>query len=105
MVIAKILSVQEELLNSSIINFKINNSDPQWNIQSLHQVQQQYSTLFDSQNLQMTELLIGTVTYVASATIPFLLINYKLIWIFQKKNIPKNSMERRKLVLNIKHDG
>ncbi|EFO12823.1 hypothetical protein LOAG_15709, partial [Loa loa] len=67
MVIAKILSVQEELLNSSIINVKINDSDPQWSIHSFHQMHQQYSsehTSLDSKNLPVAELIIGTVTYV-----------------------------------------
>ncbi|MCP9265523.1 Tyramine/octopamine receptor [Dirofilaria immitis] len=71
MVIAKILSVQEELLNSSIINLKINDSDQQWNVQSYHhhQIQQQYSsgnTPLDSKNLSVAELIIGTVTYMVN---------------------------------------
>ncbi|VDN92423.1 unnamed protein product [Brugia pahangi] len=67
MVIAKILSVQEELLNSSIINLKINDSDPQWSTHSFHQMQQQYSSehaSLDSKNISTAELIIGTVTYV-----------------------------------------
>ncbi|VDP16775.1 unnamed protein product [Onchocerca flexuosa] len=69
MVLAKILSVQEELLNSTIINLKINNSDPHWDIQSYHEMQQQYSstnTPLDSKNPPIPELIIGTVTYVVS---------------------------------------
>lgn len=66
MVIAKILSVQEKFLNSSIINLKINDSDSQWSIHSFHQMQPFDRTSFDSKNLPVAELIIGTVTYVVS---------------------------------------
>lgn len=57
MVIAKILSVQEELLNSSIINLKPNNSDSQRSIHSIHQMQQQYSTEGTSLDFKIFQLL------------------------------------------------
>lgn len=63
MVIGKILSLQEHILNSSIINSKTNVTDLEWNLRGNYQLHQ---IAVDSRNLPIAELIIGTVTYVVS---------------------------------------
>ncbi|KAK6111377.1 7 transmembrane receptor (rhodopsin family) protein [Brugia pahangi] len=92
MVIAKILSVQEELLNSSIINLKINDSDPQWSTHSFHQMQQQYSSehaSLDSKNISTAELIIGTVTYVIIIMITIVGNSLVVISVFSYRPLKK----------------
>ncbi|KAL3982985.1 7 transmembrane receptor (rhodopsin family) protein [Acanthocheilonema viteae] len=89
MVVAKILSVQEELFNSSIINLKINDSG---SIHSFHQMQQQYSserTSLDSKNLPVTELIIGTVTYVIIIMITIVGNSLVVISVFSYRPLKK----------------